>query len=70
MNKKKEAYAICVNSANFFHPNFELIEGKTYLVFDTVIKPSLFGKPEVKLVFQAADGSLIQLSAKRFKRLE
>jgi hypothetical protein len=68
--QKKESYAICINASNFFHPHFELVEGRSYIVHDTVVKPSLFGRAEVKLVFQALDGSLVQLSAKRFKRLE
>lgn len=68
--KKKDSCVVCVNSANFFHPFFDLIDGRTYLVHDVVTRPSLLGKPEVKLVFQASDGSFVELSSKRFKPID
>lgn len=67
---KKDSYVVCINSANFFHPNFELVEGKTYLVYDVVVRASLFGRGEMKLVFQANDGTLVELNSKRFKRVD
>jgi hypothetical protein len=67
---RKDSLVVCINSANFFHPNFELIEGKTYIVYDVIVRPSLLGKAEMKLVFQANDGSIVELSSKRFKRID
>ena len=67
---KKESTVLCVNSGNFFHPNFDLIEGKSYLVHDVIVRPSLFGRHEIKFVFLARDGSLVEINSKRIKRME
>jgi hypothetical protein len=67
MSFRKEEWVVCINDEGIEFPNFELVRGKSYLVYDIKVRPGLLSRHNMKLVFQATDGTLVEISSKRFK---
>jgi hypothetical protein len=64
---RKDVWVTCINDDGPEFPNFELIKGKSYLVYDVKTKPGLMSRHTLKLVFQGVDGELVEINSKKFK---